>query len=416
MQLSCQSFKNIPFDRYIPAVLIFILCPLVLFFQRYAVVILTLSGIWSISYLRKLWTPLDVNQIIINQIKPKSSFELYLNYGLIFITFFDFFRPYGDHFIELQVCSMLTGGFLWWHALHNHKHTSTTLKLHNFLFYGIVVCCLIIIIDCFCGSLLVASAEKIGKNRALVLSKVGMTISIAIWPVLYNQPFWKVGIFCAILMVIMPILDCDTAIVSLLLSLCAYGIASIESKLFWRFIQAKVLIICLSLPFIFNIFLTDKNIYEINKVLHSYSYIHRLHVWQYTSQKIMERPWVGFGLNAGTQDEVGGQFITKPFYYEFKNGEGTLQNPIVGKQIPNHPHNVILQWWLESGLIGVLWWTALLVFLIEKIRQLQTPARKVAFAFFTSNMMIILFSIGFWQSWWWATWLFLLPLLTISRK
>lgn len=415
MQLSCQSFKNIPFDRYIPAVLIFILCPLVLFCQRYGVVVLTLATIWSIAYLRKVWTPLDINNILKNQISPKSQFERYLNYGLFFITFFDFFRPYKNFSIELQICSMLTGGFLWWHAIHAYEQTEN-LKLRNFLFYSIIICCILILIDYLCGSLLVAAAERAGKNRALIFSKIGMTISVAIWPILYNQPFWKAAILCAALTVIMPILDCDTAIAGLLLSLCAYGVASIESKLFWRFVQVKIITVCLSLPFIFNIFLTDSNIHEINKSLPSFSYIHRLYIWQYTSQKIMERPWIGFGLNASTEEKVGGGFVTKPFYYEFKNGEGRQQNPITGKQIPQHPHNMILQWWLECGLAGVLWWSALLVFLVEKIRQLPTPKRKIAFAFFTSNIVIILFSIGFWQSWWWATWLFLLPLLTISRK
>lgn len=415
MQLSCQSLKNIAFDRYIPAILTFTLCPLVLFCQRYAVVIFTLAIIWSIIYLRKVLTPFDINNIIRKQTSPKSTFERYLNYGLLFITLFDFFRPHGNHVIELQICSMLAGGFLWWHAIHAYE-PAELLKLCDFLFYGIIICCIIILIDYFCGSLLVAAAEKVGKGRALIFSKIGMTISVAIWPVLYNQPFWKAGIFCAALTVIMPILDCDTATIGLLLGLCAYGLASSESKLFWRFIQAKILIVCLTLPFIFNTLLTDKNIYEINKVLPSFSYIHRLYIWQYTSQKIMERPWIGFGLGSSIEDKVSGECVTKPFYYEFKNGEGTEQNPIVGKQIPKHPHNMILQWWLESGLVGVLWWAALLIFLVEKIKLLQAATRKIAFAFFTSNIMIILFSIGFWQSWWWATWLFLLPLLTISRK
>ncbi len=415
MQLSCQSYKNLPFDRYIPAVLIFALCPTVLFFQRYAVPILVVAGIWSITYLRKIWTHADINNIIKNQIAPRSSFERYLNYGLIFITLFDFFRPYENYAIELQICSMLAGSFLWWHALHTHQRTEN-IKLYSYLFYGIIACFTLILIDYYCGSLIVASAEKVGKTRALILSKIGMTLSIAVWPALCNQPFWKAALFCAILMCIMPILDCDTAIVGLLLSLCAYGVASIESKIFWRFIQTKIIIICLCLPFIFNTFLTDKNIHEINKFIRSYSYIHRLYIWQYTSKKIMERPWIGFGLGASAEDKVGGEFATKPFYWEFKNGEGFHPSPIQGKKIPKHPHNMILQWWLECGLLGALWWTALLVFLVEKIRLYQTPTRKIAFAFFTSNIMIILFSIGFWQSWWWATWLFLLPLITISRK
>jgi O-antigen ligase len=415
MQLSCQSFKNLAFDRYIPAILIFALCPIVLFLQRYAVIVFIAASIWSITYLRKMWTLADVNKVIQSQINPQSSFERYLNYGLIFVALFDLFRPYGSFRIELQICSLLVAGFLWWYAISKHEHT-TNIKLRKFLFYSITACCILILIDYFCGSPLVAAAEKAGKGRALIFSKVGMTITLATWPALYNQPFWKAGIFCTILACIMPILDCDTATIGLLLGLCAYGMGSIDTKLFWRFIQVNIVIICVTLPFIFNTFLTDKNIYEINKALPSFSYIHRLYIWQHTSKKITESPLIGFGVNASVQEKVGGQVVTKPFYYEFRNGEGINKNPIVSTQIPRHPHNMILQWWLEWGLVGVLWWSALLVFLVEKIRLLPPPTRKVAFAFFTSNMMIILFSIGFWQSWWWATWLFLLPLIPNSRK
>lgn len=415
MQLSCQQSKNIPFDRYIPVILIFTLCPLVLFFQRYSVIILTLAAVWSITYLRKVWTANDIHNILAHQITPKCQFERYLNYGLFVTTLFDFFRPFSKHTIELQIFGILVGGFLWWHAIRNYEKADN-FNPRLFLFYGVLFCCLLIILDYLCGSLLVKAAEKVGKGRALIFSKVGMTLSIAAWPILYNQPFWKATIFCALITLILPILDCDTAILCILLGLVAYGVASIKAKLFWRFIQAKIIIICLTLPFAFNTLLTDQNIYEINKKIVSFSYIHRLYIWQYTSSKILESPLIGFGLGSDTADPVAGKIVSKPFYYTFKNGEGDIQNPIIGQQIPRHPHNMILQWWLEFGFIGALWWTALLVFLVEKIRMLETPARKVAFSFFTSNIVIILFSISFWQSWWWATWLFLLPLLTISRK
>jgi hypothetical protein len=77
---------------------------------------------------------------------------------------------------------------------------------------------------------------------------------------------------------------------------------------------------------------------------------------------------------------------------------------------------MILQWWLESGFVGIIWFSMILIFLIEKIKNLPTTSRKVTFAFFSTNIIILLVSIGVWQSWWWATWLFLLPLFTISKK
>jgi len=264
--------------------------------------------------------------------------------------------------------------------------------------------------------LIVANAEKIGKTRPLVFAKISMTLTLALWPALYNEPFWKVCLLCIIIICMMPILDCDTASVGVIFGLISYISASINSKIFWRFIQSTSVILCLTLPFIFNKVLTDENIFEISKTIQSYSYIHRLHIWQHTSQKIMERPFTGFGIDASVQEDVGGKMISKAYCWQFKENTCLNSTPINTKQIPSHPHNIILQWWLENGLIGIIWLSILIVFIIEKIRELPINTRKITFAFFTTNMMILLVSIGLWQSWWWGTWLFLLPLLTISKK
>ena len=414
MQLSCQPIKNMSSDRLIPFILIFTLCPIVLFFQRHAIIILALAGIWSISYLKKIWTPLDVHNVLKRQISPTSAYERYLNYGLIVTAFFDFFRPYESHRVEFKTIVMLICGYLWWHAIQRDNVAAS--KIRAMLFWSIATCCILILIHQWCGSPLVTAAEKIERGRALIFSNAAMTLALVMWPAVYKQPFWKICILSAALIGIMPFLDCDTAIGCILIGLFAYSVASIEAKLFWRFIQAKIIVVCLLLPFAFNMFLSDDNIHEINKYSQNYSYIHRLYIWQYVSQKIKERPLIGFGLEAGRQTEVGGESMLKPFYEKFENDQGLSPSPVHGKQIPSHPHNAILQWWLESGLIGALWWAALLVFLVEKIRLLPLATRKITFAFFTANMMILLVSIGFWQSWWWATWLFLLPLLTISKK
>jgi len=379
------------------------------------VVVLVFAALYSLTQIKTTWTRTDVENMLRRQISPTCSFERYLNYGLIFVTLFNFFRPYKSLQVDIQILSLLTAGFLWWHVIR--KNLNTPNKYKKVIAYGIVTCCLFILIDHALGSLLVTSAEKVGKNRALIFSNVAMTLSVAVWPAVWNQSFWKAGVLCALLVAfIMPILDCASASASLIVGLCAYGVAAIESKIFWRMIQAKTVVLCLGLPFLFNTLLTDKNIHEINKVLPSYSSIHRLYVWQYVSRKIMERPLIGFGTLAGAQEAVGGKIVIKPFYWEFENGEGAKPNPIHSKVIPTHPHNAILQWWLEGGVVGAIWWAALLVFLIEKISVLPRLSRKVTFAFFSSNMIIMLVSIGFWQSWWWATWLLLLPFLTISKK
>ncbi len=410
MQNPCQFFKTMPKDARVPFVLLFVLCPIVIFYSRYAAIILSISFIWACFYLKRTWTRFTVLSILQRQITPTNKMERYLNYGLLVVGFFDLFRPYGDYVIELRMFLLLIAGFIWWQSVVYLKAVS---YLRAALFCGVVVASIIIFVDYFCGSVWLSLHPD--KSPASLFSIVAMTISTVIWPIMARQSFWKTALFSLLIIVLMPILDCDTAVVGVMLGLICYGLGAIQTKLFWRFIQAKIVIICIALPFFFNTFMTKEMILDINHSAPIFSYIHRLYIWQFTSQKIMERPLIGFGINAALEPDVGGGHAKWEFFEQRHNQKDLVKTEFISRQINFHPHNAILQWWLETGLIGVLWWSALLVFIVEKIRCLPLRARRITFAFFATNMMIILVSIGFWQTWWWATWLLLLPFVAADR-
>ena len=73
------------------------------------------------------------------------------------------------------------------------------------------------------------------------------------------------------------------------------------------------------------------------------SIVYRLHIWDFVTGKIYEKPLLGWGAGAskrlGTEDQ------------------GILNDPNfgpLGEAIPVHPHNGILQIWLEFGALA-LW-------------------------------------------------------------
>ncbi len=399
-----------PKDARAPFVLLFVLCPIVIFYSRYAATILSISFIWAYCYLKKTWTPITVLSILQKQVMPTNRMERYLNYGLVVVGFFDLFRPYGDHVIEFRMLLLLMAGFVWWQSV---VYLKAMAYLRAALFCGVLVASMIILIDYFCGNLWLSLHPD--KSPASLFSIIAMTISTVIWPIMARQSFWKTALFSLLIIIIMPILDCDTAVIGVIFGLICYGLGSIQAKLFWRFIQVKIVVICIALPFFFNTFMTNELILDINRSAPIFSYIHRLYIWQFTSHKIMERPLIGFGINASLKTDVGAEHVTWEFFERRQNEKDLVKTEFMSRQINFHPHNAILQWWLEMGLIGVLWWSALLVFIIEKIRCLPLRARRITFAFFAANMMIILVSIGFWQTWWWATWLLLVPFVAADR-
>lgn len=73
------------------------------------------------------------------------------------------------------------------------------------------------------------------------------------------------------------------------------------------------------------------------------SIVYRMHIWDFTIDKITEKPLLGWG--AGASKRLG------------TDEQGILADPKfgrLGEAIPVHPHNGILQVWLEYGLLGAV--------------------------------------------------------------
>ena len=124
---------------------------------------------------------------------------------------------------------------------------------------------------------------------------------------------------------------------------------------------------------------------------------HRMVIWKFTADKIAERPLIGWGMNSA-KIIPGGDTD-----YSVGSGQGELQ----WRALPLHPHNAILQWWLELGAVGALLAGALVVTIIFMIWNLPDRfTRMTASACLGSAITISLLSYGAWQSWWLAGILF----------
>ena len=119
--------------------------------------------------------------------------------------------------------------------------------------------------------------------------------------------------------------------------------------------------------------------------------MHRLHIWDFAAQRIAEHPIRGWGMNA-SRVIPGGKNIV----------EGKAWS---GYVMPLHPHNAVLQVWLELGgpgalLAGVF---GVLVFLgIVRPHIPRAPSAAAAGQAMTA-LALLSSSYGIWQSWWLAT-------------
>lgn len=131
------------------------------------------------------------------------------------------------------------------------------------------------------------------------------------------------------------------------------------------------------------------------------SMIHRIQIWQTTARHIHAKPWLGYGFDTARYLYPLGTSVQKTFRRD--DPAKTYLNPF--EPIPLHPHNMILQIWLELGLVGaVLALAALELVIVSLSRAALDPTERAAgYACFVTALTIGCVSFGAWQAWWLST-------------
>jgi O-antigen ligase len=117
------------------------------------------------------------------------------------------------------------------------------------------------------------------------------------------------------------------------------------------------------------------------------SWRHRLAIWRFVAERVAEKPLSGWGLDASRQ---------------LPGADGS----IYGRDglLPLHPHNAVMQIWVELGLPGAVLAAALVVLVLGRVRRAaaQPHLAAVRLAVLVSFAAIALTSYGVWQNWWLA--------------
>jgi O-antigen ligase len=105
------------------------------------------------------------------------------------------------------------------------------------------------------------------------------------------------------------------------------------------------------------------------------SWNRRMEIWSFTDQKIFEKPFVGWGIDAS------------------RTFKGYIQL---------HPHDGALQAWFELGLPGAALIAAFFLFLFWRISEAVEERLFAAAACATAVVYLVIGAISFslWQEWW----------------
>ncbi len=123
------------------------------------------------------------------------------------------------------------------------------------------------------------------------------------------------------------------------------------------------------------------------------SAVHRIYMWHFVTDRIAERPILGWGMDSSRRIPGAHEKLRK-------DPLGLWKQEI----LPLHPHNVVLQTWLELGLVGAALMAVLVALVFVQCARSGTPLFETALcsAVATGYLAAGSLSYGAWQNWWFS--------------
>ena len=229
------------------------------------------------------------------------------------------------------------------------------------------------------------------NSGLVILTGIAVPLILATW-----SRHRGLGILIAFAIIASAALaDAAAIIVALVLGFLSFATARLLPRTFPIVVMLVLVVVGLSLPFNTDR-LPDPRI-EVPTGEGMWPPVaSRMLIWRAAAENIEKTPIIGLGLNASKNLYPRSTRKLVKVYYD----DGTLQ--IFVEPIPLHPHNVMLQIWLELGLVGTLLFIALLAqgfYTIVK-SDLTKNARAAMMGSATTFLFVANISFGIWQKWW----------------
>jgi O-antigen ligase len=145
------------------------------------------------------------------------------------------------------------------------------------------------------------------------------------------------------------------------------------------------------------------------------SALHRLYIWKFVDRHIMERPLLGWGMDASRWLAGPDDLVT---LYRCETPQHPRQEIATAGLLPLHPHNAMLQIWVELGAPGALAAVAALFSLAWPLfgqgRDRVTAA--AAAGTLAAATLAAGISFGVWQPWWVASFFLCAATSRIARS
>ncbi len=257
----------------------------------------------------------------------------------------------------------------------------------RWLCIGFAVGLVIFISERLSGSYLHFLVEEPRETRTPLafLNRGATALALLVWPVtavLYRGPAGRLALLLPpLLLVLLLFYESQAAILGVVAGLAVLLCAALSDRLAMLGAALLLALVFLGGPIVAD--LAPAPTPEEHRWF-PHSAKHRLHVWEFAAARIYERPFFGWGFDSA---------------FNMPN-MGAV--PFDGSQraMPSHPHNGVLQIWLELGLVGALLTLGMLIAVWRQIERLTGVERAAALALLVTGFVIACISYGVTQSKW----------------
>lgn len=239
----------------------------------------------------------------------------------------------------------------------------------------------------FGGVLAAKHLDGTNANAFLNLFNRGLTVcAILVWPAIMCtmriRKVYGVAMGIALFASLFAFVN-DAAIVAMIAGALTFGLVCAVPRIAGRLVTVVTVAVVLVVPFADRTLPPPKELFETMHLPRS-TY-HRLLIWHFASDHIVQRPLLGWGFNSSRA---------------IPGGKSNLD--VSEPALPLHPHNGALQLWLELGVGGALLGAGLLAAATEGARRFSRGRleQAAATATISAALIVLLVSYGIWQSWW----------------
>lgn len=189
----------------------------------------------------------------------------------------------------------------------------------------------------------------------------------------------------------------STAATALAIGLAVFAVARSYPRLVAVLIGGALVIAVAAMPLVPRMLPPPERVMAAMPEFVPDSFRHRLRIWAFVAEHIAERPLTGWGLDS-SRSIPGGSVKT----WTVVEIPGRPTHTHHEEPLPLHPHNNLLQWWLELGLPGAVLAATLVVTILRRIihAPLDRDGTAASLALLATGLFIANSSYGAFQNWW----------------